>query len=389
MNAKRFTALLAILALCVTFFAGCSAGKAADSEGAGDGNVDGTIKIGFIGPLTGDTAQYGNAVCNGAKMYFDKVNAEGGINGMKIDYITLDSEGDPATAVNAYSRLVDQEGVCAIVGPVLTGETVAVAEEAAADGIPMVTASATGDSITDIGDTLFRTCFKDSFQGTKMADYISEVLGYTKVAALYNNADAYSTGLYGAFEAECAVKGIEIVDTESFATGDTDFKAQLTNIAAKSPEALYFPCYYADCYMAASQAKEIGLNVPFLGGDGFDGLCGIENVDPTIIEGFIYSAHFASDAGSDEVKAVAADYKSQFSVEPLGFSYLAYDAAMIIVASIKSANSTDWAAIVTAMKATDMDCLTGHYKFDADNNPIKQCAMTKIENGEYVFDRMF
>ncbi|MEA4911796.1 MAG: ABC transporter substrate-binding protein [Oscillospiraceae bacterium] len=384
MKMKKFAALVAVLALCLTVFAGCSGGAVSDGDTAAQ-----TIKIGFIGPLTGGTAQYGNAVYNGAKLYFDKVNAEGGVNGMQIEYIPMDSEGDAAKAVNAYSRLVDQEGVCAIVGPVLTGETVAVAEEAAADGIPMVTASATGDTITDIGDTLFRTCFKDSFQGTKMADYMSEVLGYTKVAALYNNADAYSKGLFEAFKAECTAVGIEIVAEESFATGDTDFKAQLTNITAAAPEALYFPCYYADCYMAASQAKEIGLDVPFLGGDGFDGLCGIEDVDPTIIEGFVFSAHFASDAGSDAVKAVAADYKSQFSVEPLGFSYLAYDAAMVIVSAIETAGSTEWADIVAAMKTTDMDCLTGHYTFDADNNPIKQCAMTKIENGEYVFDQMF
>lgn len=385
---KKFFALVLALVMCAAMFAACGSTTppAEGGEAAPEGD---TIKIGFIGPLTGDTAQYGEAVSNGAKSYFDKVNAEGGVDGKQIEFITMDSKGDPTDAANAYTRLVDEDGVCAIIGPVLTGETLAVAELAAEDGIPCVTASATGDTITDIGDTLFRTCFKDSFQGTKMADYAADVMGYKNVAILYNNADEYSVGLAEAFRAEAATKGVTIVADESYATDDTDFKAQLTNIKDANPEAVFFPFYYDQCYMAAQQAKEVGLTVPFMGGDGLSGLSSIEGVDATVIEGFMFSDHFSADGGNDATTAFGIEYQSAYGVAPMGFSFLAYDAAMIVVEGVKAAGTTEKTALVAAMKAVDMDCLTGHYVFDADNNPIKQAAMTKIENGANVFDQMF
>ncbi|MDO4567277.1 MAG: ABC transporter substrate-binding protein, partial [Oscillospiraceae bacterium] len=196
MKGHKLFALLLALVMCMSLFAACGGGSDAetDTEAGGD-----TVKIGFIGPLTGSTAQYGIAVRNGAEQQIAEINAAGGVNGQTLELVAMDSEGDPTTATNAYTLLVDQEGVCAIVGPVLTGETLAVAELAAEDGIPCITASATGDDITSIGDTLFRTCFKDSFQGTKMADYAAEVCGFSSVAILYNNADEYSVGLAEAF----------------------------------------------------------------------------------------------------------------------------------------------------------------------------------------------
>lgn len=387
MKGNKFFAIALALVMCVSLFAACTP-KAGGETGGGETGAE-TIKIGFIGPLTGGTAQYGEAVSNGAQAYFDKVNAEGGVDGKQIEFIKMDSKGDPTDAANAYTRLVDQDGVCAIIGPVLTGETLAVAELAAEDGVPCITASATGDGITDIGDSLFRTCFKDSFQGTKMAEYAASVGGYKNVAILYNNADEYSVGLAEAFRAEAANVGLTVVADESYATDDTDFKAQLTNIKNANPEAVFFPYYYDQCYMAAQQAKEVGLDVPFMGGDGLSGLVNIEGVDASVIEGFMFSDHFSADGGNDATTAFGAEYESAFGVAPMGFSFLAYDAAMIVVAGIKAAGSTDVAAVTAAMKTTDMYCLTGHYVFDADNNPIKQAAMTKVEGGVNVFDQMF
>ncbi|MEG0751541.1 MAG: ABC transporter substrate-binding protein [Oscillospiraceae bacterium] len=380
MKSRKIFALVAALVMCVSMLAAC---------GGGSGTKEDTIKIGFIGPLSGGTAQYGEAVRNGAESYFNEVNAAGGIDGKQIEFIPYDSKGDNADATAAYSKLVDIDGVCAIIGPVLTGETLAVAELAADDGVPLITASATGDTITDIGDSLFRTCFKDSFQGTKMADYISQKLGYKKVAVLFNNADDYSVGLASAFREQAKKNGLEIVTEESYSTDDTDFKAQLTNIKAKAPDAVFFPFYYDQCYMASQQAKEIGLAVPFLGGDGLSGLCTIEGVDPTVIEGYIFSDHFSADGGNDGTKTFSEKYKATYGVEPMGFSFLACDGAQIVVEAIKTAGSTEWADIVSAMKNSDIDCLTGHYTFDADNNPIKKCAMTKVEGGKNVFVEMF
>ena len=389
MKKFKFVAVVLTLVMCFTMFAGCGSSDSANTDTNTDTTDGDTIKIGFIGPLSGSTAMYGEAVCYGAKIYFDELNEQGGINGKQVEYITYDSKGDPTEATNAYTRLVDEDGVVAIVGPVLTGETLAVAQLAAEDGVPVVTASATGDSITDIGDTLFRTCFKDSFQGTKMADYCGQVLSYTNVAILYNNADEYSVGLTDAFRAEAANAGVTVVAEESYASGDTDFKSQLTNIKNSGAQAIFFPFYYDECYLAMQQAKEVGVDVPFLGGDGLSGLTTIADVDTTVIEGAIYSDHFSADGGNDATAEFKATYESLYGVTPMGFAYLACDAAMVIAEAVKNAASTDYADVVEAMKAVDMDCLTGHYVFDEDNNPIKEAAMTKVENGENVFIEMF
>ena len=385
---KKVLALIMVLVLSATCLTACGTTEEKTDDSSSSDSSE-TIKVGFIGPLTGDTALYGESVANGAQLYFDKINEEGGIDGKQIEYIKIDSTGDPDTALSAYNRLIDLEGVCAIVGPVLTGETNVIAQAAAEDGVPCITASATGDTLTDYGDALFRTCFKDSFQGTKLADYAKEVMGVSKVAILYANDDAYSMGLHDAFVAEAKEIGLEITGEESYASASSsDYSSQLTNLALGEPEAIFFPYYYAQCYDAMSQAKDIGLDVPFMGGDGLSSLVGYAT-DNSIIEGTIYTNHFDEAAGDDTVKAFASLYKETYGIDPLGFSYLAYDAAMILVNAIETSGSTDWDTLRETIKTTDMDCMTGHYVFDEDNNPIKQAAMTIIKNGENTFDRMF
>lgn len=385
MNAKKFFAALLAVVMCVAMLASCGGGeKPATDENGGDTAVE-TIKVGFIGPLTGDTAQYGNAVKNGAEMRIKEINEAGGINGATVELIAEDSTGDATEATNAYSKLVDQDGVVAIVGPVLTGETLAVAELAADDEFPMITASATGDDITNIGTTLFRTCFKDSFQGGKMGAYAAEKLGYTKIAILTNSGSDYSVGLTKSFIAACEEANVEVVAQESYADGDTDFKAQLTNIASTGCEALYVPDYYEVVALIAQQAKDTGITVPFLGGDGYDGIVA-QSEDPANVEGFYFTTHYSSDA---DTTGWVDTYTSAYNVAPMSFSYLAYDAMMILENALANAASYDKADVVAAIKATDMDCLTSHYTFDADNNPIKDCMIITVTDGAYKFVEMY
>lgn len=384
---KFFLAMLTVL-LCVAMLASCGSKETATTDAkTEDAKTGETIKVGFIGPLTGDTAQYGEAVRNGAKMRVEEINKAGGINGSQVELVEMDSTGDATQATNAYSRLVDEEGVVAIIGPVLTGETLAVAELAADDKFPMITASATGDTITDIGTTLFRTCFKDSFQGGKMGEYAATVLKFTKVAVLTNSGSDYSVGLTDSFVAACKENNVEVVAQESYSAGDTDFKAQLTNIAATDCQAVYVPDYYDVVALIAQQAKDAGLDAPFLGGDGYDGLIE-QSEDPANVEGFYYTTHYSSDAGTTAAD-FAKTYSAEFGVQPLSFSYLAYDAMQILESALGKAASMDKADVVTALKATDMDCLTSHYTFDDKCNPIKDCMVVKIEGGAYKFVQMF
>ncbi len=386
---KKLLACLLALALCVSLFAACGSNDTPAEEGNNDGEsaASETIKIGFIGPLTGENAQYGEAVRNGAKMRIEEINAAGGINGKTVELVEYDTKGDATEATNAYTRLVDEDGAVGIIGPVLTAETLAVAELAADDEFPVITASATGDTITDIGTTLFRTCFKDSFQGGKMGQYAAEKLGYKKVAVLTNSGSDYSVGLTNAFVAACEENGIEVVAQESYAAGDTDFKSQLTNIASTDCEVLYVPDYYDVVALIAAQAKDAGVNVPFLGGDGYSGLVSTVD-DPSMFDGFYYTSHYASDAGTTAADFAAA-YKTMCGVEPLSFSFLAYDAMQIMEEALKNAASMDKADVVAAIKATDMDCLTSHYTFDEDNNPIKDCMVLTIKDGVDTFVEMY
>ena len=392
---KRFFAILMALVMCVALFAGCSskeaaepAAPAADSTEKADDTAaeEKVLKVGFIGPLTGATAQYGTAVQYGAKLYFDEINAAGGVDGVTVEFIPMDSTGDPAVAINCYNTLYDK-GVACIIGPVLTGETQAVAPIADEDGMPLITASATGDDLSDLGDALFRTCFKDSFQGGKIADYAKEKLGFSKVAIITNNGSTYSTGLTLAFKNAAEANGLEIVAEEAYADGDTDFKAQLTNLSTLSFDAIYVPDYYETVALIAQQAKAQGIEAPFLGGDGYSGVLNMVE-DKSVLEGFVYSDHY--DAGASDAAAEFGEkYISEFDVDPLSFSFLAYDAAQIVVNAAGRIDELNPETMIAALPDTDMDCLTSHYVFDEDNNPIKSCAILQIKDGEVGFVTMF
>lgn len=394
MKLKKFFAVLMAVVMCVAMLGACSGGSSSDNQqdannqqDVGDNQASGdktVVKIGFIGPLTGGTAQYGESVRNAAKMYFEKFNATN--EQFTVEFIEMDSEGDSAVAATAYNTLYDQ-GVVAIVGPVLTGETSAVAELAAEDGMPLVTASATGDTLTDIGDALYRTCFNDSFQGGKMASYAAEKMGVKTVAVMTNTASDYSKGLASAFVEKCAELNIEVVSQESYVEGDTDFMAQLTNLSTVEFDAMYVPDYYGTVALIAQQAKSAGIDVPFLGGDGYSGVVEIVE-DTSVLEGFVFTDHYSPEA-SAEGTDFANEYTKRFGVEPLSFSFLAYDAAMVVADAVTRAESLDMAGVMAAIDSTDLDCLTTHYTFDEDNNPVKECAMRTIENGEYKFVTMF
>ena len=208
--------------------------------------TDGEIDIAFIGNTTGDYAQYGIPVRNAVMLYFDQLNAAGGINGKKVVVKEYDDKGDGVEAVNAYN-LAKENGITAVIGSVLTGATIGLADATYEDNMPQITASATATGVTVMEDTgevrtnVFRACFIDPFQGQKMADYAVEKLGAKTAAIFYETGSDYSEGLKNAFVVEAERMGLEIVDTEAFATGDKDFKAQMTNIASKNPDIVFCP----------------------------------------------------------------------------------------------------------------------------------------------------
>ena len=404
---KKLLSLMLTAAVCGGLLAGCNSGTSSTSstgsQAGGSSAASGgdSIKVGILAPLTGDAAQYGIAASNAAKLYFDQLNAAGGINGKNIEYILLDEKGQAADAVVAYNSLLEQ-GVTAIVGDVTTAPTIAVAVESASANMPLITGSATAAAVTVDPDTntvrsnVFRSCFIDPFQGEKMASFSKEKLGAKTAAVLFNTNIDYSVGLKDAFIAKAAEIGLEVVATESYSDTDVDFKGQLTNINAKTPDVIFCPDYYQKVALIAPQAKEVGLTATFVGGDGWDGAIEAIN-DVSMIEGAYYCSGFSADDTSEAVQKFLSDYKAAYNSDPNMFAATTYDAAAILADAIKSAEGaglsagTDEykAAIISAISGTSADYVTGHFTFDANNDPVKDAVIIKITDGKYTFDCKF
>ena len=363
--------------------------------------TDGEIDIAFIGNTTGDYAQYGIPVRNAVMLYFDQLNAAGGINGKKVVVKEYDDKGDGVEAVNAYN-LAKENGITAVIGSVLTGATIGLADATYEDNMPQITASATATGVTVMEDTgevrtnVFRACFIDPFQGQKMADYAVEKLGAKTAAIFYETGSDYSEGLKNAFVVEAERMGLEIVDTEAFATGDKDFKAQMTNIAAKNPDIVFCPIYYGEAGLAIQAARQAGCTATFLGGDGFGSVKDYASAEE--LEGSVYCSGYAP--GTEDVAQFEKDYCETFGVEevPNMFAPLAYDASMIMAYGLKAAEDAGLEAgtdeykqaVIDAIKTMDgVKGITGTYSFDSDNNPIKSVAIIELTGGEEVFKEMF
>ena len=374
---------------------------AADATQAASGE---TIKVGILGPHTGDYAVYGLAVKNGAQLYIDQVNAAGGINGKKIETVVYDNKGDSTEAITAFTRMVD-DGITALIGDVLSGNTIAVVGEANPINMPMITASATAVGVTYNADTdtvytnVFRSCFIDPFQGEKMAQYASEKLGAKTAAVLTMTGDDYSVGLADAFKAKCAEVGITVVADEGYSKGDVDFKAQLTNILASAPDVIFCPNYYQDDGMIVTQARELGLTSTFLGGDGWAGVSAYASAAD--LEGSYFCSAYAP-GSTDAVKKFEADYTAAYGADTLNmFAATAYDAAMVLVAALTKAEASGAAtgsdeykqAVIDAIKTEGPSVVgitseTG-YTFDDHNNPIKSAVIMTITGGVETFKEMY
>ncbi|NLI20242.1 MAG: ABC transporter substrate-binding protein [Clostridiales bacterium] len=369
---KKLVAVLVTLAMAVSFILPAMA--------------EDTIKIGGIACLTGPAAMYGVGVKNGVDLYVSELNAAGGIDGKQVEVLWEDDEASADKAANAYNKLVQNDGVCAILGPVVSSATDAAADLAASDGIPLITASATAYYITTDRPSVFRTCFLDPFQGKVMAAFTAQELKATKVAAMYKNGDEYSVGLKDAFVTEAKALGLEVVAEEASADKDVDYKTQLTNIKDSGAEAIFL-AYYGDvASLILTQANELGMDVMFTGGDGISNITDSIS-DKSLLTRMYYSDHFTNSADSEIVKAYLAGYQAMYGEMPsISFSATAYDAAKVLCGAIAAAGTTEPDAVVAAIKASSTEGVTGTITYDDHNDPIKSAfILTYDAQGNQVF----
>jgi branched-chain amino acid transport system substrate-binding protein len=345
----------------------------------------GTIKIGAIFPITGPLATFGTSCANGAKMAIEEVNLRGGVLGSKIELLVEDDQYKPEEAANAAKKLIERDKVVALIAEVTSSVTLVVAPIAQQSKIVLLTPTATNPKVTQVGDYIFRACFIDDFQGEVMANFVYKNLKLKTAAILTAVTSDYSKGLAQFFKQKYTALGGKIVAEESYSEGDSDFRAQLTKIKAAKPEFVYVPGYYADVGPILLQARELGITVPFGGGDGWDSPVLLQTAGKAA-EGCFFSNHYSPDSKELVVQTFVKNYQKKYGTTPDALAALAYDAAKLLVDAINRAGSTDSSKIRDALAATKgFRGVTGVITFDANRNPVKSAVIIEIKGGKQVY----
>ena len=394
---KKFFALLLALAMVLSLVAcgtseAASTAEAAGSEAASAAEATGAvIKLGGIGPTTGAAAIYGIATMNGAQIAVDEINALGGL---QFELNWQDDEHDAEKAVNAYNTLKDW-GMQALVGTTTTAPSLAVSTEANTDRIFMLTPSASSVDVISGKDCVYQMCFTDPNQGTASAQYIKEQNLGTKIAVIYNNGDAYSTGIYEKFAAEAEAQGLEVVSVTTF-TDDTDddFSVQLGEAKSAGADLLFLPIYYTPASLIMSQAASMEYSVKIFGVDGMDGILTLEGFDTSLAEGVMLLTPFSADATDEKTQNFVKTYNEKYGETPNQFAADAYDCVWAIYeAAQKSGVTADMSAadICEKMVATfssadfSFDGLTGAGMTWAASGEVSKAPKGMvIQNGAYV-----
>ncbi len=341
--------------------------------------------IGEYGSLTGGTATFGQSTHKGIELATEEMNAQGGFLGKKIKVLTEDDQSKPEEAKTAVLKLIKQNGVKAVIGEVASSRSLAAAPEAQRAKIPMISPASTNPKVTEVGDYIFRACFVDTFQGSSMAKFAYNNLKLRNVAVLKDIKNDYSVGLADFFEKTFKELGGKIVAVESYSEGDIEFRAQLTAIKAENPDGIYIPGYYTEVGLIARQARELGLNVPLMGGDGWDSSKTIE-IGGKAVEGSYYTNHYASDDPNPIIQNFIEKFKKKYGVTPDAMAVLGYDSANILFDAMKRANSEDPTKIRDALAQTkDFPGVSGTITMDANRNAEKSIVILTIENGKIKF----
>lgn len=369
--------LTTVLALAVA--SGCTR-KSDQAAGGGAEKASGNeILIGEYGSFTGSEATFGISTSNGIKMALDEANKAGGVKGKQIKLISLDNQGKSEEAASAVTRLITQNGVIAVLGEVASSRSLAAAPIAQQNKIPMITPSSTNPKVTEVGDYIFRVCFIDPFQGTVMAKFASENLKAKKVAILRDVKSDYSVGLADFFIKKFKELGGEIVSDESYQSGEMDFKAQLTQIKAAKPDAVFVPGYYTEVGLIARQARQLGLTVPLMGGDGWDS-SKLYEIGGTAINGNYFSNHYTTESTEPVVVDFIKKYKERYGDTPDGLAALGYDSAKVLIEAMARTKDLKPSEIRDEIaKTKDFNGVTGKITIDAQRNAVKPAVVVKVD----------
>ncbi len=348
--------------------------------------------IGASGPLTGNTASYGQAVQKGAQLAVDEINAAGGVNGITLKLDFQDDENNAQKANNAYN-IVKDNGAKVFMGTVTSGPCVSVVELAQEDNMFMITPSGTAVDCIKY-DNAFRVCFNDPMQGTASAEYIATKQLGSKIGIIYDSSDVYSSGIFQAFKAEAANRGLEIVSEQAFtSSNNTDFSVALQKIKESNADLVFLPIYYKEASSILQQARDVGLSVKWFGCDGLDGVIGQLQDDAALAEGVMLLTPYAADSKEEKSTKFTQAYKDKYNGEtPIQFAADAYDAIYAIKAAIEKAGIEDVSMSISdlcdqlkvAMTEITLEGVTGTITWSADGEPSKEPKGMVIQNGGYT-----
>ena len=389
MNVKFSTKFVAASAAAVMALslAGCSGGSMDDSSSSSAKASGDSITIGTVTTNSGTAAAYGEAEVKGFELAVSEINAKGGINGKKVKLESMDDKGDATEASNAFNKLAGDNNVLAVAGPTISATTAAVAPLADQSKLVTIAPAATSDSI-ETGNYLFRTCFKDSYQGEVAARFAAENLKVKKVAVLYGTGDPYSSGVGEAFAKAAEKLGLEVVDKESSSSADdTEYSAQLQKIQASGAELLYAPYYYsvAGPYIIP-QARSVGFEGYVMGPDGYDGLK--LTGDKSQYNKTYYTTHYSADDNTNtKVQDFIKSYKSKNNAEPNTFAALGYDTIYMIKQAIEKAGENATREDVrNAVAGMNFDGVTGKFTMDKSGSPTKSVTVLEMKDGKPVYN---
>ncbi|MDW7674830.1 MAG: ABC transporter substrate-binding protein [Bacillota bacterium] len=380
--------ILLIASLVLTACGGGNGGNADSGSGSNGAAESDEIVVGGIFPLSGAIATFGQSSVEAIELAFEEINANGGVLGKQLKFVVEDNRSVQPDSATAAQKLINQDKVVALLGPVASSNSLAAAPIAQDAKIPLLSPTSTNPDVTLVGDYIFRAAFIDPFQGAVMANFATDSLGATRAAILADASSDYSKGLADVFREVFESKGGEIVAEEFFMTGDTDFNAILTNVKNKNPEVVWVPSYYDTAGLILDQAKNnVGFSkdVIFLGADGWDSPVLFELAGDAA-DGFFFSNHYSPDVDSPEVKSFLAAYQAKYGGKtPDALGALAYDAAYMLAEAIEKAGSAEPSAIRDALAAVEITGVSGQIKLNENRDPIKSAVVIKIEGQEQAY----
>jgi branched-chain amino acid transport system substrate-binding protein len=383
---KKLAGIFMSFMMAAGVLAGC--GGSTSTSGEKDGE---TIKIGANLELSGGVASYGQSIQEGLKLAIEEINKEG-IDGKKLELVTFDNKSDAAEATNGAIKLISQDKVSAIVGAATSTNTLAQVEIAQKNKTPLITPTGTNATITSkdgvLNDFVFRTCFIDPFQGTVAANFASTDLKVKNAAIIIDSSSDYSKGLAASFQESFEGNGGKVVAEEAYIAKDTDFNAILTNIKAKNPEFIFLPGFYEEVGLIIKQARALGIDVPIMGGDGWDSptLVDIAGADP--LNNTFITNHYSSGDSDPKVQGFVKAFEGKYDGKsPDAFAALGYDTAYFIADAIKRAGSGDPEKLKKALEETDgLGLVSGDLKLDKNHDPIKAAVILEYKGGKQEFN---